>query len=65
MIEARTAAARNGRPLWLSTIAVGIRSLLAHLTFMVGMRVGAGKARVKVIHEIEKFKSNENLNRKQ
>ena len=41
MIEARTAAARNGRPLWLSTIAVGIRSLLAHLTFMVGMRVGA------------------------
>ncbi|MBP0614961.1 DUF3095 domain-containing protein [Jiella mangrovi] len=40
MLEARTAAARSGRPLWLSTIAVAIRSLLAHLTFVTGMKVG-------------------------
>ena len=40
MIEARTAAARSGRPLWLSTIVVAIRSLLAHLTFVFGVRVG-------------------------
>ena len=40
MIEARTAAARTGRPLWLSVIAVAIRSLLAHLTFVTGFKVG-------------------------
>ncbi len=41
MIEARTAAARTGRPLFLSVILVGIRSLLAHLTFASGTKVGA------------------------
>nr|WP_304363825.1 DUF3095 domain-containing protein [Jiella sp. LLJ827] len=40
MLEARTAAARSGRPLWLSVLSVAIRSLLAHLTFVTGRRVG-------------------------
>lgn len=40
MLEARTAAARVGRALWLSTVIVAIRSLLAHLTFVLGLRVG-------------------------
>ncbi|WAP67651.1 DUF3095 domain-containing protein [Jiella pelagia] len=40
MIEARTAAARTGRPLWLSAISVGIRSFLAHLSFATGTKVG-------------------------
>ncbi|MCO6406381.1 DUF3095 family protein [Aurantimonas endophytica] len=40
-IEARTAAASTGRPLWLSQLSVGLRSLLAHLTFRSGVRVGA------------------------
>lgn len=41
MLEARTAAARSGRPLWVSVLAVAIRSLLAHLTFVTGKKVGA------------------------
>lgn len=39
-VEARTAAAATGRPLWLSRLSVGLRSLLAHLTFRSGVRVG-------------------------
>ncbi|UIJ72390.1 DUF3095 family protein [Aurantimonas sp. HBX-1] len=39
-IEARTAAASTGRPLWLSRLSVGLRSLLAHLTFRSGLRIG-------------------------
>nr|WP_203566042.1 DUF3095 family protein [Aurantimonas aggregata] len=39
-IEARTAAAATGRPLWLSRLSVGLRSLLAHLTFRSGVRIG-------------------------
>ncbi|ORE97149.1 DUF3095 family protein [Aurantimonas sp. 22II-16-19i] len=40
MLEARTAAARSGRPLWLSTPVVAVRSLLAHLAFAAGIRIG-------------------------
>lgn len=41
MIEARTAAAKTGRPLWKSAISVGIRTFLAHLAFRTGVNIGS------------------------
>lgn len=39
-IEAKVWAAKTGQALWSSRLSVLLRSLLAHLTFMTGIRVG-------------------------
>ena len=64
MIEARTAAARTGRPLWLSAIAVGIRSFLAHVLFATGTKVGAfdpGRYRGEIVRNTDFRKFDDGL----
>ncbi|NDW06405.1 DUF3095 family protein [Jiella sp. 40Bstr34] len=64
MIEARTAAAKTGRPLWLSAISVGIRSLLAHLSFATGTKVGAfdpGRYRGEIVRNTDFRKFDDGL----
>ncbi|MCE7028123.1 DUF3095 family protein [Jiella avicenniae] len=64
MIEARTAAARTGRPLWFSAVSVGIRSLLAHLTFATGTKVGAfepGRYRGEIVRNTDFRKFDDGL----
>ncbi|WP_024349835.1 MULTISPECIES: DUF3095 domain-containing protein [Aurantimonas] len=40
-IEAEVRKAMTGLPLWASRLSVGIRTLLSHLSFVTGTRVGA------------------------
>ncbi|MCD2473194.1 DUF3095 domain-containing protein [Jiella sp. MQZ9-1] len=41
LVEARATAARSGQPLWLAMVVIFVRSLLSHLIFTFGIKVGA------------------------